>query len=259
MTTLKGKTAIVTGASRSSGIGTAICLELADAGADIFFTHWTPFDETEGSGQEKEWPEILKEKLIKAGVRAAHIEADLEDDQTPLRILCAVKESLGTPDILVNNATYCAPSNFRSMTTAILDKHYNVNNRGTLMLSLEFAKEFEKANPEGGEGRIIHMVSGGPDPDNLAYIATKGALKAITPPLATGLAPLGITVNAVDPGPTDSGWIDEELAKAFLPMFPMGRLGLPEDAAKLIRFLASGESQWVTGQVIESNGGFLGK
>jgi 3-oxoacyl-[acyl-carrier protein] reductase len=187
------------------------------------------------------------------------MEADLEDDFAPKRILDGVKETLGTPDILINNATYCAPSSIRTLNADLLDKHYNVNNRGTLMLSLEFAREFEKSNPEGGEGRIIFMVSGGPDPENLAYIATKGALRAITAPLATGLAPLGITVNSVDPGPTDSGWIDDELGKAFLPMFPMGRLGKPEDAAKLIRFLAGSDSQWVTGQIIESNGGFLGK
>jgi 3-oxoacyl-[acyl-carrier protein] reductase len=259
MNSLRGKTAIVTGASRSSGIGTAICLALAEAGADIFFTHWTPFDGTEGIGVEEEWPQRLKERLIGMGVRASHMEADLEDDGVPKRILDGVKETLRTPDILINNATYCAPSSIRTLNTDLLDKHYNVNNRGTLMLSLEFAREFEKSNPEGGEGRIIFMVSGGPDPENLAYIATKGALKAITAPLATGLAPLGITVNSVDPGPTDSGWIDEELGKAFLPMFPMGRLGKPEDTAKLIRFLAGSDSQWVTGQIIESNGGFLGK
>ncbi|MCA1055699.1 SDR family oxidoreductase [Rossellomorea aquimaris] len=259
MKPLQGKTAIVTGASRSNGIGTAICLALAEAGADIFFTHWTPFDETVGSGVEKDWPGILNDKLIGIGVRAAHMEADLEEEETPRRIMDAVVESLGSSHILIHNATYCAPSSFRTLDASILDKHYNVNNRGTILLSMEFAKAFEKQNPGGGEGRIIHMVSGGPDPENLAYIATKGALKAITSPLATGLAPLGITVNAVDPGPTDSGWIDEELAQAFLPMFPQGRIGLPEDAAKLICFLASGESQWVTGQIIESNGGFLGK
>lgn len=259
MNSLRGKTAIVTGASRSNGIGTAICLALAEAGADIFFTHWIPFDETAGNGLEREWPEKLKEKLLQMGVRATHMEADLENDLTPGRIIGAVRESLGIPHILINNATYCAPSSFRTLDTDILDKHYNVNNRGTLMLSMEFAKAFEQEYPDGGEGRIIYLVSGGPDPDNLAYIATKGALKAITAPLATGLAPLGITVNSVDPGPTDSGWIDEDLAEAFLPMFPQGRIGLPEDAANLIRFLASAESQWVTGQVIESNGGFLGK
>ncbi|MEG9295427.1 SDR family oxidoreductase [Mangrovibacillus sp. Mu-81] len=259
MNSLRGKTAIVTGASRSGGIGTAICLALAEAGADIFFTHWIPFDETEGNGVEEEWPQRLKDRLIGMGVRASHMKADLEDDHAPKRILDRVKRTIGTPHILINNATYCAPSTIRTLNTDLLDKHYHVNNRGTLMLTLEFAREFEKSNPDGGEGRIVFMVSGGPDPDNLAYIATKGALKAITAPLATGLAPFGITVNSVDPGPTDSGWIDEEMGQAFLPMFPMGRLGMPEDAAKLIRFLASSDSQWVTGQMIESNGGFLGK
>jgi 3-oxoacyl-[acyl-carrier protein] reductase len=73
------------------------------------------------------------------------------------------------------------------------------------------------------------------------------------------LAPLQITVNGLDPGPTDSGWINEELKAHFLTLLPMGRIGLPEDAAKAINFLASDESQWITGQVIKSEGGFLGK
>ena len=103
------------------------------------------------------------------------------------------------------------------------------------------------------------MIPRGPDPKNLAYIATKGALIALIEPLSVGLAPLNITVNGFNPGPTDSGWISEEMKEQFLPIFPMGRIGLPEDAARGISFLASDESQWITGQVIKSEGGFLGK
>lgn len=119
-------------------------------------------------------------------------------------------------------------------------------------------KLYEKTFHEVG-GSVVFLVSGGPDPNHLAYIATKGALKAITPPLATGLGPTGINVNAVDPGPTDTGWMDRETKEGLLPLFPKGRLGTADDAAKLIRFLVSPDASWVTGQVIHSDGGFLGR
>ncbi|MGM0751553.1 MAG: SDR family oxidoreductase [Bacillota bacterium] len=259
MINLIGKVAIVTGASRSKGIGAAICRTLASAGADIFFTHWTSFDDTSGNGVEKEFPDTLCEELKEMGVRAFHMEADLSDEASPSRIMDRVEETLGTSCILVNNATFESPTNYQTLNRDILDKHYQVNNSGTLMLTMEFARRYEKAFPERKDGRIINMVSKGPDPNNLAYIASKGMLIAITEPLSVGLAPIGITVNSVDPGPTDSGWINEELKGHLLPMFPMGRIGEPEDAAKLIRFLASDDSGWISGQLIKSEGGFLGK
>lgn len=259
MKPLYGKIAVVTGASRSTGIGTAICLSLADAGADIFFTHWTPFDKVEGNGAEEYWPKILKKRLEKLGVRVGHMQIDLEDKKSPSKLLDMIEDKFGTPSILINNATYESPSNFHSLNADILDRHYKVNNRGTIMLSLEFARRFEKRFPEGKNGRIINLVSGGPDPNNLAYIATKGLLTSITEPLAVALAPIGITVNCVNPGPTDSGWMNDHIKKHLLPLFPTGRIGMPEDAAKIIKFLASEESGWITGQLIRSDGGFIGR
>jgi 3-oxoacyl-[acyl-carrier protein] reductase len=259
MTILKGKVAIITGASRSKGIGAAICRSLANAGANVFFTHWSPFDEVSGNGSDKDFPNKLCEELKNVGVNAAHMEVDLSRSESPGLIMDKVEETLGTPSILVNNATFESPANFRTLTREILDRHYKVNNSGTLMLSIEFARRYEKSFPEGKAGRIINMVSKGPDPNNLAYIATKGMMIAITEPLSVGLAPIGITVNSVDPGPTDSGWINEELREQLLPLFPTGRIGVPEDAARLIAFLASDDSGWITGQTIKSEGGFLGK
>ena len=93
-------------------------------------------------------------------------------------------------------------------------------------------------------------------PGELAYVASKGALEALTVSLADELAPLGITVNAVSPGVTDTGWITEELRAALLPRHPAGRLGTPEDAARLVAFLAGEGSGWITGQVLYSEGGF---
>ena len=103
------------------------------------------------------------------------------------------------------------------------------------------------------------MVSGqdkGPMPGELAYVATKGAISAFTVSLAAEVASLGITVNAVDPGPTDSGWMTREVKDFLLPKFPMGRIGQPEDVARVVAFLASEDAQWITGQIIHSDGGF---
>ncbi|MEK4750217.1 SDR family oxidoreductase [Niallia sp. FSL W8-0177] len=259
MKPLNGKVAIVTGASRSTGIGAAICLSLAKAGADIFFTHWSKFDEKEGNGIEVGFPTMLSEKIKSFGVRSEHISLDLSLDESPTKLLEAVEETLGTACILVNNATYESPSNFRELNTKMLDKHYKVNNSGTLMLSVEFAKKYEKVFRTKKDGRIINLVSGGPDPNNLAYIATKGMIIAITEPLSVALAPIGITVNSINLGPTDSGWINEDIKDYLLAQFPTGRLGKPEDVAKVITFIASDDSYWLTGQTIRCEGGFLGK
>ncbi|MGU3471022.1 SDR family oxidoreductase [Paenibacillus sp. D51F] len=252
--------ALVTGASRPEGIGTAVCRALAAAGMDVFFTHWGAFDELEGNGAAPGWPDQLVRELAAIGARAAHMEADLADPASPAAILDAVEEAFGRPpSVLVNNATYERHAGFRELDAAILDRHHAVNVRGTVLLSTEFAKRLESSRPSQTPGRIVFLVSKGPDPGNLAYIATKGAVIGIIEPLSVALAPLGITVNGFDPGPTDTGWIDGELRERFLPMFPMGRIGMPEDAARGIAFLAGDASGWITGQVIRSEGGFLGK
>ena len=93
-------------------------------------------------------------------------------------------------------------------------------------------------------------------PGELAYAATKGAVEAFTVTLAAEVAPLGLTVNAINPGPTDTGWMSEELRAALLARLPFGRIGRPEDAARLVAFLASEDAAWITGQVIHSEGGF---
>ncbi len=93
-------------------------------------------------------------------------------------------------------------------------------------------------------------------PGELAYAATKGAVAAFTRSLAVEVGHKGITVNAVNPGPTDTGWMSEGLKRELMPRFPLGRMGLPEDAARLVAWLATDEAEWITGQVIDSAGGF---
>ncbi|MCP3033045.1 SDR family oxidoreductase [Halobacillus sp. A1] len=257
MKPLTNKIAIITGASRVHGIGTAICKKLASEGADVFFTYWSKYDRTMDYFHDGDigWPQHLMEEIRSLGVRCESMELDLSQPQAPKTLLDKVNEKIGSPSILVNNATHSVDVDFRSINADNLDSHYSVNVRGTCLLTVEFARHIEGRHG----GRIINMVSGqdkSPEPGNLAYVATKGAVSAFTKSVALELASLQITVNAVDPGPTNTGWMNSELKKDLLPKFPMGRLGEPSDAAKLIAFLASEESEWITGQIIHSDGGF---
>ena len=251
---LAGKVAIVTGASRRTSIGAAVCRAFAGAGADIFFTYWRPFDRQTWYADE-EGPAAIEADLSRMGVRAAGAEIDLSLPDGPIRIMDAAVERLGPPSILVNSATL-DPHGERSIMTLDaqeLDTTYAVNIRGMALLTAEFVRRY----PGGPGGRIINLTSGqslGPMPDSLAYAITKGAVEAFTNSLAPSVAGMGITVNAVDPGATDTGWITEEQKATWTAEMAMGRIGRPEDAAHLILFLASDAGQWVTGQVIHSRG-----
>lgn len=255
MSLLKNKIAIVTGVSRLKGIGAAICQELAEEGYDLFFTYWTKYDQTMPWSIQSNEPEKLKEELLKKGVKVACMELDLTLDDAPSLLLNRVCEELGEPDILINNAAYSTNNDYSNITFEDLDKHYLVNIRATTLVSSVFAKRFQKQSG----GRIVNLTSGqfkGPMPGELAYATTKGAIDALTITLSAEVAPLGITVNAVNPGPTDTGWMTEELKEQLTPMFPFGRVGMPRDVAKIIKFLVSEEADWITGQIIHSEGGF---
>jgi 3-oxoacyl-[acyl-carrier protein] reductase len=248
--------AIVTGAGRRLGIGAAVCQALAQSGADIFFTYWSPYDQRMSWGAEEDEPDELQKQMQALDVRCEHMLINLAAPDAPERMLNEVHSRLGSASILVNNAVHddvTAP--FDQLNASILDAYYAVNMRGTMLLSIEFVRRFP--GPSGG--RIINLTSGqgrGAMPGKLAYAASKGAIEAFTVTLAVEVAPRGITVNAVDPGPTDTGWMTEEVKRELLPRFPMGRIGKPEDAARLIAFLASEEAGWITGQIIRSTGGY---
>jgi 3-oxoacyl-[acyl-carrier protein] reductase len=252
---LSGRTAIVTGASRRDGIGAAICREFARNGANIFFTYWQPYDRAMPWGSEAEEPQQLQQELESFGVEAAHLEVDLSHSRSIPSLINAAAARFGDVSILVNNAAYSVQDGYEQLNAKILDETYAVNLRATALLSVEFARRYS-----GGKGgRIINMTSGqfqGAMVGEIAYAATKGAIDALTITLATELAPKEITVNAINPGPTDTGWMNDLIKQELLPRFPTGRIGQPEDVARLVAFLASDEAEWITGQVIHSCGGF---
>jgi 3-oxoacyl-[acyl-carrier protein] reductase len=229
---------------------------LAARGANVGFSHWRSYDAAfPWSGAPSE-PDDLQQELSRLGVVAAAIECDLSKPDATSRLLDDVEARLGSISILVNNAAYSTHDGYERLDAATIDAHYSVNMRAAMLLATEFSRRYSA----GDGGRIINMSSGqglGPMPDELAYAATKGAIEAFTQSLAPAVAAKGITVNAVNPGPTDSGWISPELQDVLLPKFPMGRLGTPEDAARLVAWLVGPDAGWVTGQVIHSEGGFV--
>jgi 3-oxoacyl-[acyl-carrier protein] reductase len=254
---LTGRVAIVTGASRRIGIGAAIGRAFAEAGADLFLTYYRPYDASMPWGSAAHDAAELLGEVRALGVRAEAMELDLASPTAPSLLFDQVEQMLGPADILVNNATHSEYDSIDRLTAELLDKHYAVNLRGMALLCAEFVRRFGKAGKRAG-GRIINLSSGqslGPMPGELAYVATKGAVEAFTVSLSAELASRGITVNAVDPGATDTGWMSPELLAELTANAPMGRAGLPQDAARLVRFLASEEAGWITGQIIHSNGG----
>ena len=190
--------ALVTGAGRDREIGSAVCRALAARGHDVAFT--VP----PGGGAP-----TLAEELSSAGAAVAVLEADLAEPGAPAAVLDAAAARLGAvPAVLVNNAAHSVNGGYASMDARTLDDHYAVNVRAPVLLSCELARR----HPAGSLGRIVCLVSGqslGPMLGELAYATTKGALETFVGQLAPEVMPLGITVNAVNPGVTDTGWIGD--------------------------------------------------
>ncbi len=249
------KIAIVTGVSRLKGIGYAICTELAKRNFDIFFTYWTSYDNQMPWKVSIDEPNIIQSDILKSGVRCEKLELDLSIVNSAELLLNKVQDKLGQASVLVNNATYSTQTDIDNFSATELDKHYEINIKATTLLIIEFIKRF---NLRKG-GRIVNLTSGqslGEMSNEIAYAVTKGAIETLTKTISQEIAKKGITINAVNPGPTDTGWIDENLTAKILEKSPMGRMGTPNDAARLIAFLASEDAEWITGQIIHSEGGF---
>jgi 3-oxoacyl-[acyl-carrier protein] reductase len=253
---LRGRVALVTGVGRSKGIGSAVCRALASRGADVVLSYWNAYDREMPWASDEDEPEALLGWLRATGVRAEGVEMDLSGPDSARLLLDATEESLGRLSILVNTAAYSTRDGFEALDADALDAHYAVNVRAMALLSVGFARRY----PGGPGGRIVNFSSGqslGPMPGELAYVATKGAIEAFTLTLAAEVGHKGITVNAINPGATDTGWMTEEMKRDIIAKSPSGRIGQPEDAARLVAFLVSDEAAWITGQIIHSEGGFF--
>jgi len=251
---LKGRVALVTGVSRRKGIGFAIAQKLAVLGTDVFIHSFSPFDASQPWGADPAGIPAIIATLQQHGTRIAHAEVDFLNCTAPQQLMNAAMQAFGHIDILIANHAYSKMGNLEELTAEEIDKHLQVNVRGTLLLMQAFAAQHD-GRPGG---RVILLTSGqhlNPMPRELAYVASKGALHQLTLSLSAHLIPRGITVNTVNPGATDTGYASAELYESIRIAHPQGRWGQPEDAARLIGWLVTDDAQWITGQVINSTGG----
>jgi 3-oxoacyl-[acyl-carrier protein] reductase len=200
-------------------------------------------------------PALLAE-CRELGARFEHVDVDLSEPEAPARIVAAAVEAFGRVDALVAAHAHSTLTPLGSLDAAEIDRHLIVNVRAALLLIEAFAAAHDSAR---GQGRIVLFSSGqrlGPMAAELAYAASKGGIEALVVSLADTLADEEITVNAINPGPTDTGRSRRGDYEAIRAQFPAGRWGTPEDAARAVAWLVSEEASWVTGQVLDSEGGF---
>jgi 3-oxoacyl-[acyl-carrier protein] reductase len=247
---LTGRTALVTGVTRRAGIGAAIARELGRAGARLFVTFFRQYDQQQAWGVEPLEPESLLRELGSVADEVAGMELDLSQPASPAELFRQALQRFGGVDILVNNAAHWEEGGISEVRADQLDRHYAVNVRAPVLLCTEFAKHKRPGTP----GRIINITSGQnhkPMPGQIAYVVTKAALDALTLTLGAELAGRDITVNALDPGPTDTGWISDERRSKILQESPEG-ISSPEKIARWVRLLAGDDAASITGQVIRA-------
>jgi 3-oxoacyl-[acyl-carrier protein] reductase len=248
------RTALITGVGRGAGIAAAVARRLTDS-HDLVLSGHPAYDAASGAEGEAE-ALALVEELSEGGGAIAWLAADLAEPKAPRRLVALARESLGALDTLVAAHAHSRPTPLGSLDAAEIDRHLTVNVRATLLLVEAFAAAHERSR---GQGRVVLFSSGqrlGPMPAELAYAASKGALEALVISLAAELAPAGIAVNALNPGPTDTGLLSDDAYEEIRARFPGGRWGTPEDAARIVAWLASDEATWISGQTLDAEGGF---
>jgi 2-dehydro-3-deoxy-D-gluconate 5-dehydrogenase len=255
---LSGKGAIVTGGGM--GIGTGICRRLAEAGAGVMI-----------ADIDLDAANKVVENITSRGGKAKAIRADVSNADDAEKAVQATIDAFGSMDILVNNAGIFPSSTFLDMRLELWDKVQTVNVKGTLIFSKAAAKAMIKA---GHGGKIINMASVGsvrPMKAHTAYDTSKAGVLLLTKSMALELAPHNILVNAVAPGGIHSqggaaarserskllGMSEEEMGAALRQRMPLGRVGSPDDIAKVVLFLVSEAADFITGDMILVDGGNL--
>ncbi|WP_040980047.1 3-oxoacyl-[acyl-carrier-protein] reductase [Oceanobacillus jeddahense] len=244
---LQGQTAVVTGASR--GIGRAIALELAKNGANVIVNY---------SGSEAKAEEVVGE-IQELGVKVVKIQANVSDEDSVKQLMKQSVKEFGTIDILVNNAGITKDNLLMRMKEDEFDQVIQTNLKGTFLCTKAVTRQMMKQK----SGRIINVasivgVSGNPGQAN--YVAAKAGVIGLTKTTAKELASRNILVNAVAPGFISTDMTDElseEQQESLLQLVPLERFGKPEDVARVIRFLASEDANYITGQTIHIDGGMV--
>lgn len=268
MKDLHGRIALVTGGNH--GIGAAIARALAAAGCDVFiqFLRLGRPDEP-GAAERMQDAAAVLTAITSTGRRGAAWEADLSDPNTVPALFDRAEAALGPVEIVVNNAAVSEHDTFdprdqardwagrrtEHLTAESCDRHFAVNTRAVALMMAEFARRHLAR--QATWGRIINLsTDASPSfPGEISYAASKYAMESYSRAAAWELGGLGVTVNVVSPGPTDTGWITPEMVPGMEQSTPLRRVGSPDDIADVVAFLASEGARWLTGQVVFAGGG----
>ncbi|UZX04219.1 SDR family oxidoreductase [Arthrobacter sp. CDRTa11] len=244
------KTALITGVGRLAGIGAGIARQLAAEGWDLVLNYWQEYDARMPWGIQPDDVGRLTAELEAIGARVLALPADLEDPAAADRLIAAANEQAGPLHAMVLSHAESVDSGILDTTLEAFDRHFAVNTRASWQLIAAFARQ---ATADGG---AIVALTSDHTAFNLPYGASKGALDRIVIAAARELGPLGISANVLNPGPIDTGWMDQQTREMGTRQQPGGRLGTPADVAGTVAFLLSPAGRWVSGQLIKADGGF---
>jgi 3-oxoacyl-[acyl-carrier protein] reductase len=247
MSKLAGKVAVVTGASK--GIGAAIAKGLGAAGAAVVVNY----------ASSKDGADQVVAAITAKGGKAVAIQGDVSKPDDIARLFKASKDAFGRLDILVNNAGIFNFSPLEEVTELAFHREFNTNVLGPILATQEALKHF---GAEGGSViNVSSVVSTGNVPNSVVYSSTKGALDAVTRVLASELGARKIRVNTIAPGGTETegahaaGIMGSDFEKQMIAQTTLGRMGQPDDIARVAVFLASDDSGWITGERLAVSGG----
>lgn len=247
MSKLKGKVAVVTGASK--GIGAGIARALGAAGAAVVVNY-----ASDAAGAER----VVQEIVSKDG-RAIAVQGNVAHPDDVERLFARTLREFGAPDIVVNNAGVFQFDPLDAVTPAEFHREFDTNVLGALLVTQQAARHF---GPAGGSViNVSSVVSTNSGPGTVVYAATKAALDSVTRVLARELGPRKIRVNSLSPGFTETegsrslGVFGTEMERQMIASTPLGRVGQPEDIAPVAVFLASDEAHWITGESLRVAGG----
>ncbi len=234
---------LVTGVSRRIGIGWAVAQRLHRDGWRLSLTGWPGHDEEQPWGSDGHVPDLPD---------TTWTAADLADPQVPARLVADHVQRHGGIDALVAVHARSSNQDIQTVTATELDTSFAVNTRATVLLV--------QAAARAGVRRVVLFTTGvhqGPMPDEIPYVTSKAAIQGITGTLAAALAPAGATVNCINPGPVDTGYADPQSRAVVASLMPLAaRWGQPADTAELVAWLVSARAGWITGQTIDSDGGW---